>query len=246
MRGRIFNGKAAPQVRQHFPDFLVLVHASSTPAQPHQLRLHTGIGKLRFRQHELALQLQLVDHLLLLRRDHELRLQSRGAAQDRLLGVDRKLQQIFDATLLHVHVDFYPAPGHALEPDDRAVRDHRRVEKRRIHLFQVGIAVGAIDDGGEACLQRNGRTSRVDLELRRVRRPLNLDAVDGTVEVSRRAQHAREPLNGVEIRVVEGVFSGDRGARRMRRRSRGRTYLTFRSRPSAQDWSASRCTGSSG
>ena len=80
---------------------------------------------------------------------------------------------------------------------------------------QVGIAVGAIDDGGEACFQRHGRTSRVDLELRRVRRPLNFDAVEGTVELARRAQYPCKPLNRVEIRVGERIFSRDGSARRM-------------------------------
>ena len=44
--------------------------------------------------------------------------------------MDRKLQQIFDAPVLHVDVDFDPAAVHAFEADDRAARGHRRARER--------------------------------------------------------------------------------------------------------------------
>ena len=77
--------------------------------------------------------------------------------------------------------------GHTFEADHRAVRGQARVEKRRVDLRQIRVAVRAVDDGGEAGFQRNRQSARVDLELRRVGRALHLDAVERAAELSRRA-----------------------------------------------------------
>jgi hypothetical protein len=93
--------------------------------------------------------LQLVDHLLPFGWNHELRLQARRAEKDGLLRRDREPQQILDPAVLHVHVHFNLPAADPLQPDDRAVCGHRRVEKRRLHLVQVRITIRTIDDGGE-------------------------------------------------------------------------------------------------
>ena len=208
--------EAPPQVRQHIAHLFVVVQALPAAAQPGQLCLDAGIGELRLRQDELSAQLQLVDHFFLFRWNDELRLQARCTQKDRLLGLDGESQQVFDPAILHVHVDLDLPATHAFEPDHRSVCGHRRLEKRGIHLLEVRVAVRPIDDGGEASVQRHGLAAHVHLKIRGVCRSLNLDAVKRAVELSGRAQHAGEPMDGVEIRVREHILSGDGRARRMR------------------------------
>ena len=78
----------------------------------------------------------------------------------------------------HVHVDFDPSAGHSLEPDDRAVRRHGRVEERRIHLLRYVSPSEPSTMAVKRVFSGTGDPPASTWNFGRVRRSLNLDAVD--------------------------------------------------------------------
>src|SRR6266849_586877 len=76
--------------------------------------------------------------------------------------------------------------------------------------MQVGVAIGAVNGGGEFSVQRNGAADGIERKIRRVRFALDFDLIQVAVIFTRGGKCAADAGEGVEVGVRETVVAGNR------------------------------------
>src|SRR5215471_560073 len=81
------------------------------------------------------------------------------------------------------------------------------MQKTSGNRIEVGISIGSIDDGVKVSMQRHGVSADGDAEIRCVGLAFNLNSSQSAAVVAGRGKNARDPFQGSEIRVGEGIVS---------------------------------------
>ena len=84
----------------------------------------------------------------------------------------------------------------------------------RLDRLQVGIAIGAIDNGVELGMQRHLVPADLDLEVRGVGLAIHHDLVQRALVCPLRGEDAANALDGAQVGIVEGVGAAQRGRSR--------------------------------
>ena len=109
----------------------------------------------------------------------------------RLRRVDGQPHDVFEPAAIDRHVERHRAAVDVRVADDAALRDERRVEKRRVDFVEDRVAVGAVDDRVIRRVQRHRMPAGLDdAEFRRVGFAVDVDAFELAAELPVRRQDA--------------------------------------------------------
>ena len=137
-------------------------------AQLLDLALHVVAGEARLADSEAAVELQPIDDIAVAGRQQELGDELQRAGHRGLGRVDRHLHDVFDAGVLHVHIEPDFAPLFARRIDHAAMRHERGAEERRVDFLQQRVAIGAVDDRVVLRMKRKRMSADRDREVGRL------------------------------------------------------------------------------
>ena len=97
------------------------------------------------------------------------------------------------------------AAGDAGGVDDFALGDDVGVLEPCVDGLEVGVAVGAVDDGVEFGVEGHGAIGDVEAEVRGSGGAVDDDAVELALVVAVGGENAADAFDGAEVGVAEGV-----------------------------------------
>ena len=137
------------------------------------------------------------------------------AVHEGLVGFDGELQHVLNMAGIDGEVEADVAALDASDVDDLALGNDVRVEEPRIDGLEVGVAVGAVNDGVEAGVEGHGTLGDVEAEVRGGGGAVDDDFVELALVAAVGGEDAADAFDGAEVGVAEGVAAVDGGGARV-------------------------------
>ena len=139
--------------------------------------LHLVIGKARVGDIEAPVESHLLQDRLLARRQNELRFQLQSPGQQSRVGLGGERQHILHSRPIEIDIQRDRLPMLTRLAGDFAAGGHVGIKEVCFDRLQIGVAVGAVDDGMKLCGQMNGLTTVVKLEVGNISGSIDDDVV---------------------------------------------------------------------
>ena len=94
--------------------------------------------------------------------------------------------------------------------DHCAATGKLRCSQLRIDRLQIGVAAGSVDDRRKLRMQGHGMIRGIERKIRYIRGSLHFYPIKAASEVSHGMQHAPNPLDSVQVSMLEDVLPGHR------------------------------------
>ena len=131
------------------------------------------------------------------------------AGHEGRLGFDGETENVLDEAGIDGDVEADVAAGNAGGVDDFAASHDVRVLEPRVDGLEVGIAIGAVNDGVEGGVEGHGAFGDVEAEVRRSGGAVDGDAVELALVAAVGGEDAADAFDGAEVGVAEGVAAVD-------------------------------------
>ena len=202
----------AAQVRDDPLVFSALVALLPRPRRLNvaDLALHVQVGESCLRQLEPAIQLKPLDDILRSRRQQHVRCQIDPPDERRLRSFNRQLHQIFEPCVVEAHVELDMPALDVLRANDGPLGGNRGLIQFRLNALEDRVAVRAVDDRLEACVQDHFLPGEVEREVGHFGGPLDFEPLEYSAVSARGRQGAVKPLDDVHVSVLEQIVAADR------------------------------------
>ena len=133
------------------------------------------------------------------------------AGHERRLGFDGEEEHVLNVAGVDGDVEADVAARHAGGVDDRTLGKDVGLEEPSVDGLEIGVAVGAVDDGVEFGVEGHGAFGDVETEVRGSGCAVDEDSAELTLVVAVGRENAADAFDGAEVGVAEGVLSADGG-----------------------------------